>query len=637
MDSAGFAASVREALSRCRENVAAFVALPDTTPFAERLEAFDRLTGPLNELGGRAGLYIHVHPEAEVREVCEGLVQELSAFGTELSLNRELFDSLNGLDPKDASGPVEKRLLEHALRDFRRSGVDRDEATRERIRALREELVLIGQEFDRNIIMGGKEFVVQDGHAGLEGLPEDFLAAHPEREDGTVLLNTDPPDRIPVLSFAERDDVRSEYYRVSMNRAVPENLDVLPKLLAKRHELATLLGYANWADFVTEEQMTKSGANASDFIARVAKLVRERGEAEIEDLLAIKRKRDPEATGISESERIYLTEKVKRERFDFDARAVRFYFPYEKVKQGVLETSSTLYGLSFAKVESFDSWHPSVECYDVVDGGEVLARFYLDMHPREGKFKHAAMMHVVAGTAGGPLPEAALVCNFPEPSADDPALLLHDQVTTFFHEFGHLLHQLLAGKQRFLAFSGISTEHDFVEVPSQMYEEWAWNLDVLRTFAVHVETGETISSEMVATMRAAEEYGKALHTMQQMYYARLSLTFYDRDPADLDLTREMIDLKRELLLTRHEEGTHFHASFGHLHGYSAIYYTYMWSLVIAKDLFSRFEGDLMNGATANEYRSTVLAPGGSKDAAELVRDFLGREYAYDSFERWLAR
>jgi thimet oligopeptidase len=249
------------------------------------------------------------------------------------------------------------------------------------------------------------------------------------------------------------------------------------------------------------------------------------------------------------------------------------------------------------------------------------------------------MFHLTDGVADGlgrrALPEAALLCNFPEPRAGEPCLLLHDQVTTLFHEFGHLLHHLFAGRQRFLSFSGISTERDFVEVPSQMFEEWAWDADVLAGFARHHESGERIPAELVARMRAAEEYGKGLHVLQQMFYALLSLAYYERDPAGLDPLATMLALKRELLPVRHVEGTHFHAAFGHLHGYSAMYYTYMWSLVIAKDLYSRFEDQPMDPATAAAYRREVLAPGGSRDAADLVRAFLGREYAFDAFERWL--
>ena len=383
--------------------------------------------------------------------------------------------------------------------------------------------------------------------------------------------------------------------------------------------------------------MVTSARDVRAFLDRVVDLVRPRALAEYEELLEEKRALDPGATTVEEGDRLYLTERVKARRHGFDSQEARPYFAYARVMEGVLGTSAALYGVEFRRREDVPLWHPAVRCYDVLDGGEVVARFYLDMHPRDNKFKHAAMFHMAEGVRGETLPEACLVCNFPEPRGSDPGLMLHDQVTTFFHEFGHLLHHLFGGGQRFARFSGIATESDFVEVPSQMFEEWAWSHDVLKTFALHHETGEPIPAEMVARMRAAEEYGKALHVLQQMFYARFSLACYDRDPAGLDSTAEMMRLKREMLPIPHAEGSYLNASFGHLHGYSAMYYTYMWSLVIAKDLFTRFEDDLMSTATANEYRSAVLGPGGSKDARELVRDFLGREYGFDAFEGWLTR
>jgi len=270
----------------------------------------------------------------------------------------------------------------------------------------------------------------------------------------------------------------------------------------------------------------------------------------------------------------------------------------------------------------------------VVDGGKVVARFFLDMHPRPQKYKHAAMFDLCVGVDDG-LPKAALVCNFPRPGPGEPALLQHGDVETFFHEFGHLLHHLFGGRQRYLAFSGIATEWDFVEAPSQMYEEWAWDTGVLQRFARHHETGEPIPAELVARMRSAKEYGKGLQVATQMFYAALALELHARDPDGLDTTERMVALKQSLLPFPHEEGTAFQASFGHLNGYSAIYYTYMWSLVIAKDLFSRFDGNLMDPQVAASYRQTILSAGGSKPASDLCRDFLGREYSTGPFEEWL--
>lgn len=639
MDLAAFQAEVRGALARSRENVAAFLALPLETPFHTAILAFDRLLEPLNGPTGRVSGHVNLHPEREVREACEELEQDIASLRTELGLHRGVYDRLLALDPAAAPTAEARRLLELALRDMRRAGVDRDQETRTRIRALHEELVRIGQEFDRNIVADRRTFVIADGAAGLAGCPPDFVAAHPARPDGAVELSLDPSDRIPFLTYAERADLRLAYYELCNNRAHPHNVEVLERLLARRHELARLLGHRHWADFVTEDKMSRSAAQVRAFLERVVALVRERARAEAAELLAMKRRlepaRVPPAREVFEEERLYFSEQVKRERFGFDSQSVRPYFAYERVKRGILETSAELYGVEFVPRADLAVWHPSVEAYDVREGGALVARFYLDMHPRDGKYKHAAMFHLAEGVEGGALPAAALVCNFPAPGDGEPALLEHEQVTTFFHEFGHLLHHLFGGRQRYLAFSGIATEHDFCEVPSQMYEEWAWDPGVLARFALHVDTGAPIPAELVRALRAAQEYGKGMYVLVQMFYALLSLAYHEGDPGELDLTRTMHELKRQLYPVTPRGSSNFHASFGHLNGYSAMYYTYMWSLVIAKDLWSRFEHDPMDGATASAYRAAVLDPGGSRDAVDLVRAFLGRDYDFAAFERWL--
>jgi thimet oligopeptidase len=275
--------------------------------------------------------------------------------------------------------------------------------------------------------------------------------------------------------------------------------------------------------------------------------------------------------------------------------------------------------------------------FDVIEAGNAVGRVYLDMHPREGKFKHAAMFPLVPGVRDRRVPAAALVCNFPSPlDVDGPALLDHDDVVTFFHEFGHLLHHLFARDHDWVEFSGTGTEWDFVEVPSQLFEEWAWDPAVVQRFATHAETGEAISAELVERLRDAKEFGQGLQVRQQMYYACLSLRCHDTSPAELDIEALQRDLQNRFSRFRFVEDTHFLASFSHLDGYSALYYTYMWSLVIEKDLFAPFRSNgLMDQPTARRYRDGILAPGGSIDARDLVREFLGREYDFDAFKQWL--
>jgi thimet oligopeptidase len=311
---------------------------------------------------------------------------------------------------------------------------------------------------------------------------------------------------------------------------------------------------------------------------------------------------------------------------------VRPYFELYRVLDGVLDTTARMFGIEYRRAPDVPVWHADVLAYDVVEKGRAIGRFFLDLHPRDGKYKHAAQFTVASGVGGGVLPEGALVCNFPRKGA----LLEHSEVVTFFHEFGHLLHHIFGGHTRWAGISGVRTEWDFVEAPSQMLEEWCWDASVLQRFARHVETGAPIPAELVQRMRAADEFGKGLRVRQQMFYAATSLRFHDRDPAGLDTTALANELQEKYTPFRAVPETYFQESFGHLEGYSAIYYTYMWSLVIAKDLFGVFRREgLVNPEPAARYRKAILEAGGGRPAAELVKSFLGREASFDAYAEWL--
>ena len=272
----------------------------------------------------------------------------------------------------------------------------------------------------------------------------------------------------------------------------------------------------------------------------------------------------------------------------------------------------------------------------MLESGKLVGRFYLDMHPRAGKYNHAAQFGIRTGVRGQQIPEAALVCNFPGGVEGDPGLMTHDDVVTFFHEFGHLIHFLLAGRHQWVGIGGISTEQDFVEAPSQMLEEWAWDPATLATFAKHYQTNEAIPAALVKQMKRASEFGKGLQVRRQMVYAKLSLSIYDRDPKQVDTDAMVKQLMSQYQPFPYVEGTHFQTAFGHLDGYSAVYYTYMWSLVIAKDLFSKFDrSNMLAQGVARSYRDQILAPGGSRPAAELVKNFLGRPFDFAAWQAWL--
>ncbi|MBI5069956.1 MAG: Zn-dependent oligopeptidase [Deltaproteobacteria bacterium] len=618
-------------LARAREAAERLAALPRPAGREEALGAYEEAMGALGEVAARAGLARNVHPDAAFRDAAEKLEQEADALATALSLDRRLHDALAAL-PLDGADAETRWLVEKSLRDFRRSGVDRDEATRRRVQELRDELTRIGQEFGRNIKDDVRRLALDP--ADLAGLPEDWRRARPPGPDGKVTLTTDPVDYVPFMTYAERSGPRERLYRLYQSRGHPQNEEVLRRLLSRRQELARLLGYPSWAAYATEDKMIGSDAAAGAFVEQVAAASAARQDRDFQRLLARLRRDQPDASGVEPWDSTFLQERIRAEEYGFDARQARPYFEYRRVKDGVLDVTARLFGISYRRVEGAPTWHADVESWDVLEGDRLLGRIHLDMHPREGKYKHFAQFTLANGARGRRLPEGVLVCNFPRPGAE-PALLEHGEVKTLFHEFGHLLHHVLGGHTRYGLHAGVATEWDFVEAPSQLLEEWTWDPSVLAGFARHVETGAPIPAEMVARMRAADEYGKGLWVRQQMFYAAVSLELHRRDPAGLDAGRLVAELRERFTPFRHVEGTHMHLSFGHLDGYSALYYTYMWSLVIAKDLFTAFQREGLMGPAARRYRRAVLEPGGSRPAAALVRDFLGREQSAEAFGRWL--
>ncbi len=632
-DVAAFAARCRAGLDSSRAVLPEILAVKDKRTVANTLELHNKLLIGIDATYSLAGLMQAVSPHEQIREVARTCEQEVSTFVSELGLNRDLYEAIKAIDLKGADANT-KRVVTVALRDFRRAGVDKDDATRARIKAINDELTKLGQSFNKNIVDDVRSIKV-DSAKDLDGLPKDYVDGHKPGKDGKIAITTDYPDYIPFMSYATNGNLRRELYTVYQSRAGDANEELLRQILTLRTEKAKILGFKNWADYITADKMMKSAKNAAAFIERVTKIADKRLKTDYAELLARKQKDDPKATAVEDWEKAYYENKVKAENYAFDSQAVRPYFDYVKVEKGLLDITAKMYDISYVAVQDPELWHPSVTVYDVMRGDQKLGRIYLDMHPREGKYKHAAQFTKKSGVEGVQLPEGVLVCNLPDPK-DGQALMEHDDVETMFHEFGHLMHHIIGGHQRWISQAGVATEWDFVEAPSQMFEEWAWNLDTLSTFAKHVDTGEVIPQELVANMRRAKDFGLGVQTRQQMFYAAISLNFHTADPATLDMTAEVKRLKAKYTPFAFVEGTKFHSNFGHLEGYTALYYTYMWSLVIAKDILTPFlKNGLMNTKWTYKYRDKILAAGGTKDAADLVKDFLGRPFNYKAFEAYL--
>ena len=601
----------------------------------EALVRYNELLTAASASNALAGLMSEVHPDEKIRDAARECEQEVSKFYSELALDRDMYDALAAIDVSGAD-PDTQRFHAHTLRDYRRAGVDKPPEVRARLTQIDEELTKLGQQFSKTISEDVRVIEVRDGKR-LAGLPQDFIASHPPDAKGVIRISTDYPDYNPFMTYAVDDELRKELYVAFRSRGDRANEGVLREILKLRAEKAGLLGFADWADYVTADKMIKTGGKAAEFIDKVWKLAAPRAEEDYKELLRQLRTVDPGAKAVADWQKTWLEHLVKIERYEVDASIVRQYFPYDRVLVGLLAITAEIFELTYVPRPEVETWHDTVLVYDVVRGDTKLGRIYLDMHPREGKYKHAAQFPLKDGVRGVQLPEGVLVCNFPAPGPGDaPALMEHDDVVTMFHEFGHLMHHVLGGHQKWITQSGVATEWDFVEAPSQMFEEWAWRHDTLARFARHHETGEVIPEALVEKMRRADKFGLGTATVQQIFYAAISLGFHRADPDKLEQLPEVQRLQKQYTPFTYVPGTRFHASFGHLVGYSAMYYTYQWSLVIAKDLLTPFTGPgLMAKDVTFAYRDKVLAPGGTRDAAELVRDFLGREYDFAAYEQFL--
>jgi thimet oligopeptidase len=628
-----------------RETVAQYRAfceatLNDAQARFEALEAFDgeptreSLLEPLNDLfiafeagARRASLWNNVHPDPDMRAAADECQRDFSRLSTEIGLSRPIYDAVSALDVSGEDAATQ-HWVTRLIRNFERAGVNRDEETRARIREINEELTKLSQNFRRTIAEDVRHIEVTPEQ--LEGLPQDYIDARQPGEDGRIRISTEYPDLFPFMTYARDDEARRQLRVASRSRGYPDNAETLKSILEYRYELANLVGFDHWADYITDDKMAGSADTARDFVRNVGQIVREPAKAELEILLTRLRQDEPEAERVQAWQHSYLTEIIRQEQFDVDSREVRQYFRYDRVRDGIFEMVQDLFGVEI-RDWNVPVWHESVTAHEFRDAatGELLGLFYLDMHPREGKFSHAAHFSVRRGVEGRQIALSALVCNFPT------GLMEHGDVETFLHEFGHLIHALLGGRQEWVQLSGVATEWDFVEAPSMMLEEWVWDYDSLKSFAINDE-GETIPAALVERMNAARHFGNAIGTGIQVFYGAMSLAYYDRHPDEVDLLELMKELQAEYSPYPYVDGTHFYANFGHLDGYSAMYYTYQWSLAIALDIFSRFEKEGMrNTTTAMDYRRHILEPGGSKPAARLVENFLNRPYNLEAFERRL--
>jgi thimet oligopeptidase len=637
-DPAALESWINQRLDAEKADIDKLLAVTGPRTVENTLRPYDDAQNKLAVAGNNASLLYMLADAAPLRDKGQAMSAKVSSASTDLSLNQKVYRALAAM-PLPANDPPTRHYLERTLLEYRLAGVDKDDATRAKIRALQDKIAVLSLTFGRNIADGTLK--IKATRAELEGLPADFIALHKPAADGAYTLTTEQPDVQPVLTFSSNPNLRRRMYLAYNQRAYPQNIQVLRDLLAARQELATTLGYAHYADLATADQMIGSTANVEKLIQQVDQVARPVADREYAQLLAFAQKRQPGLESISMSDSRYWAEQYRRAQFAFDAQSVRPYFPYAQVQAGILKTAARLFHVSFKPVTGITIWDPSVDIFDVYDAapdnqGKLLGRIYLDMHPREGKDKWFSSEPVVPGIRGKQLPEGMLVCNFSGGVAGAPGLMQYDEVVTFFHEFGHLMHHILGSQGQWSGAGGFNVEGDFVESPSQMLEEMFHDPALLQSFGKHYQTGETIPVATIARMNAASSYGRGRWLMTQLVYSSFSLQIHNQAPAAIDFDAlQQADVRRFSPFTT-VEGDRFFASFTHLTSYASNYYTYVLDKVIAIDFFAQFDrNNLLDGPTAMRYRRAVLQPGATKPAAELVKDFLGRPQQIDALKNWM--
>ncbi len=607
-----------------------------TRTYENTMVEFDNLYDELSIRYSIVYLMGSTHPDSATRETAIKVRNDFAQLFNELTLNEDLYKAVKSYSLTEEAisldGP-KKKFLEEAIIDFERNGFALGVEQRETLKGLLNELSSIGNEFNTNIA-NYEDFLILD-ESEMEGLSDDFKNSH-RQDNRTYKVGLSYPDYRPFMKNATSSQARKKLFYKYNNRAADTNLGVLNNLLVKREEMANLLGYETFGEYQTETRMAKNPKTVWEFESKLTTSLRPKAEKDYQELLDFQKSLGFDKDKVDSWDASYLSEELLSKNYGVDEEEVRQYFPMKNVKEGLFSITQKLFGVTYQKVENPSVWHPDVELYEVMDNGKLIGRFYLDLFPRPNKYNHAACFPLVSSKAtdnGYQVPVATLVCNFTEPTNDKPSLMTHSEVNTFFHEFGHVLHNMLS--RTTLGYqAGTSVARDFVEAPSQIFENWVWNYESLSLFARHYKTGELLPRPLFDKMLATKNVLSGIQNLQQVFYGSYDMTLHDRfDPLGEKTTTDVLkELQNSITLYEYLPGTHFQAAFGHLNGYEASYYGYMWSDVYAQDMFSRFEKEgILNPEVGKDYREIILASGSEVDEMEMLRNFLGREPNDEAF------
>jgi len=628
-----------DAIATADVEVERAVASADSPTFETTLVPLELAAAELVRGYGRAGFMGQVHTDPAVRDAGNDAEERINKWRVALVFRDDLYQAVRAFADTDEANALtgeRARLLDHWLRDFRRAGHELSAEDRAELERLRTRLVEVEVAFQRNI----NEF--RDGidvtREQLAGLPDDFIERlSPGERPGTYRVSLDYPEVNPYLEQAHDRDLRRQLFIKNWSKAVAENRPLLDEALELRRSVAALLGEPTWAHHAMELKMARNPERVRAFYEELLPTLEARVRDEL-DALADRLHADGHDGPITAWDWRYYDDALRRTDYGVDQNLISEYFPLEQVMEGMFALTGEVLGLDYRVVDNARAWHESVRLYEIRDraSGAPIAYFYADLHPREGKFGHAAAFSMIIGHRGADgswvTPVSTIAANFTPPSGDRPALLKHAEVQTLFHEFGHILHMSLT-RAEFARFSGAETEWDFVEAPSQIMEHWTWEPSVLDRFARHYASGEPIPAELVEQVRRSRWVNVAIKIGVQAFYGGIDLALH----AEPNAPEVEAALRRTYAVTGmpYPEGTFFLTGFGHLlGGYDAGYYGYLWAQVIGDDMFGRFAREgVLSPAVGAEYRREILEPNGSRDAEDLVRAFLGRDPSNEEFLR----
>ncbi len=646
------------ALSRAEAAIAVIAEIDLThLTYASTFLALERATEELNVAWAKVGHLQAVADAASLREAYNVVLPKVSAFYASIPLNSALWERLRTFaetpEARALTG-VHRRLVDETLADFRQAGANLPAESRARLEAIQAELAQLTQRYAENVLdaTNAWQLVVEDERR-LAGLPAHAIAAA-RRNAAAKNLGTEEsprwrftlhmPSQEPFMTYLEDADLRREMWTAAAavgSHAPHDNTELVTRILTLRAEKAVVLGQTHFADLVLARRMAKTGARAlaflEDFQKRAA-LAFARENRELEEFKA-RQIQAKSVAPLAPWELAFWSERLRRERYAFDEEILRPYFPVQRVIAGLFELVQRIFGLRVQEraAGAVETWHPEVKFYEMHDGrGRHVGSFYADWHPRESKRGGAWMGYLITGgptPQGGRSPHLGYICgNLTPPSADRPALLTHREVETVFHEFGHLLHHLL-GEVEIKSLNGVNVAWDFVELPSQIMENWCWERASLDLFARHHETGAAIPEEIFQKMTAAKKFRAACVTMRQVAFAKMDLLLHMRAggwPNEADLESTARALVAECLVPTVPPAPTILKRFNHLFsdpvGYAAGYYSYKWAEVLDADAFSRFKKEgLFNAQVGREFVEKILSRGNSADPLELFRSFMGRD------------